>query len=164
MPEVLGRRLLHSMWTLFPLAKALLSPQDNPPLNTLLFYLPVDVVTKFNAGFFVTRPRDLTKKTVAVLGYPDLITRKLEKLTPSIMVVPVHNMEKALSGLRLGRYDALVGPSVSVGYAMTNGTHDDLRHTRLPDVRYAAKFPFALTGQNYPAFLIKRWKASPMPI
>ncbi len=137
----LGSALASQYVDVVPFSESLTVPQDNPPQNTLLFYLPVDVVTKSSAAFSVTRPRDLAKKSVAVLGYPDLIAQ-LEKLTPSIMVVPVHNMEEALSGLRLGRYDALVGPSVSVGYAMTNGTHDDLRHTRLPDVRYAAQISF----------------------
>ena len=67
---------------------------------------------------------------------------QMEKVIPSLVIVPVQNMAEALSGLRLGRYDALVRPSISVGYAMTNGAYDDLRHTRLPDLRYAAQIAF----------------------
>ena len=137
----LGSALTSQYVDVVPFSENLTAPQDNPPQNTLLFYLPMDVVTKSNAGFSVTRPRDLEKKTVAVLAYPDLLAQ-MEKMIPSLVVVPVQNMDEALSGLRVGRYDAFVGPSVSVGYAMTNGTHDDLRHARLPDVRYAAQIAF----------------------
>ena len=124
-----------------PFSENLPTNHEGPPQSTLLFYLPLDVVTKSNSGFSISRPRDLTKKTVAVLAYPDLIVQ-MEKAIPSLVVVPVQSMAEALSGLRLGRYDALVGPSVSVGYAITNGAYDDMRHTRLPDLRYAAQIAF----------------------
>lgn len=136
-----GSALASQYVDMVPFSETLTAPQDSPPQKTLLFYLPMDVVTKSNAGFSVTRPRDLAKKAVAVMAYPDLIAQ-LEKQIPSLVVVSVQNMDEALSGLRLGRYDAFVGPSVSVGYAMINGAHDDLRHTRLPDVRYAAQISF----------------------
>ena len=137
----LGAALASQYVDIVPFSETLTPPQDNPPQNTLLFYLPLDVVTKANASFSVTRPRDLAKKTVAVLAYPSLIAQ-MEKVIPSLVVVPVQNMGEALSGLRVGRYDAFVGPSVSVGYAMTNDPHEDLRHTRLPDLRYAAQISF----------------------
>ena len=137
----LGSALASQYVDIVPFSENLPAPQEGQPLSSLLFYLPLDVVTKANAGISVTRPRDLAKKTVAVLAYPDLMAQ-MEKVVPSLVIVPVQNMAEALSGLRLGRYDVLVGPSVSVGYAITNGTYDDLRHTRLPDLRYAAQISF----------------------
>jgi polar amino acid transport system substrate-binding protein len=134
----LGAALAAQYVDMVPFSEKLTVPQETPPLSSLLFYLPLDVVTKSTASFSVIRPRDLAKKTVAVLAYPDLLAQ-MERMIPSLVVVPVQNMDEAFSGLRVGRYDAIVGPSVSVGYAMTNGTHDDLRHTRLPDLRYAAQ-------------------------
>ena len=73
----LGSALASQYVDVVPFSESLTVPQDNPPLNTLLFYLPVDVVTKFNAGFSVTRPRDLAKKTVAVL---DSVVTRLSKI------------------------------------------------------------------------------------
>ena len=137
----LGSALASQYVDVVPFSENMPAPQEGQPLSTLLFYLPLDVVTKSSVGFSVTRPRDLAKKTVAVLAYPDLMAQ-MEKVIPSLVIVPVQNMAEALSGLRLGRYDALVGPSISVGYAMTNGAYDDLRHTRLPDLRYAAQIAF----------------------
>ena len=58
----LGSALASQYVDVVPFSETLTPPQDNPPQNTLLFYLPLDVVTKTNASFSVTRPRDLAKK------------------------------------------------------------------------------------------------------
>ena len=137
----LGSALASQYVDIVPFSEKISTPQDSAPHSTLLFYLPLDVVTKSTASFSVSRPRDLAKKTVAVLAYPDLLSQ-LEKSAPSMVVVPVQSIDEAFTGLRFGRYDAFVGPSVSVGYAITNGAYEDLRHSRLPDLRYAAQIAF----------------------
>ena len=125
-----------------------------------MFYLPLDVVTRANAGFSVTSPRDLAGKSVAVLAYPG-VASQLEKLVPNAIVVPLQVMEDALNGLRSGRYDAVVGLSVSVGYFLTNGEHGDLRHSRLPDLRYAAQIAFRSDWPELPGIFEKAYESIP---
>lgn len=144
-PEASTRNLSTDLATqqidVLPFSEKLPPAHENTHQHSLLFYLPLDVVTRANAGFSVTSPRDLAKKTVAVLAYPG-VAIQLEKLVPSAIMVPLQVMDDALNGLRSGRYDAVVGLSVSVSFFLTNGERNDLRHTRLPDLRYAAQIAF----------------------
>ena len=162
-PEASTRNLSTDLATqqidVVPFSEKLPPAHENTHQHSLLFYLPLDVVTRANAGFSVTSPRDLAKKTVAVLAYPG-VAIQLEKLVPNAIVVPLQVMDDALNGLRSGRYDAVVGLSVSVSFFLTNGERNDLRHTRLPDLRYAAQIAFR---SDWPEFLKKPTRASPTP-
>jgi len=156
----IGTALATQAVDVVPFSENLPPLHGSQPLTRLMFYLPLDVATKSNAGFSVSRPRDLAQRTVAVLAYPDLISQ-LEKQVPDAVVVPMQNMAEALNGLRLGRYDAVVGLSVSVGYAITNGSYGDLRHSRLSNLRYAAQIAFRSDWPELPRIFEKAYESIP---
>ena len=163
-PEASTRNLSTDLATqqidVVPFSEKLPPVHENTHQHSLLFYLPLDVVTRANAGFSVTSPRDLAKKTVAVLAYPG-VAIQLEKLVPNAIVVPLQVMDDALNGLRSGRYDAVVGLSVSVSFFLTNGERNDLRHTRLPDLRYAAQIAFRSDWPELPRIFEKAYESIP---
>ena len=94
-PEASTRNLSTDLATqqidVVPFSEKLPPVHENTHQHSLLFYLPLDVVTRANAGFSVTSPRDLAKKTVAVLAYPG-VAIQLEKLVPNAIVVPLQVM------------------------------------------------------------------------
>ena len=163
-PEVSSRNLSADLATqqidVVPFSERLPQVHENTYLRSLLFYLPLDVVTRANASFSVTSPSDLAKKTVAVLAYPG-VAAQLEKLLPSAIVVPLQVTDDALDGLRSGRYDAVVGLSVSISFFLTNGERNDLRHTRLPDLRYAAQIAFRADWPELPGIFEKAYESIP---
>ena len=156
----LGNALTTHTLDIVPFSEKLPSAQENAHLHSLLFYLPMDVVTKANASFSVTSPRDLAGKTVAVLAHAD-VAAQLEKIAPNTIVVPLQTMPDALIGLRSGCYDAIVGLSVSVSYFLTNTDREDLRHTRLPDISYAAQIAFRSDWPELPAIFEKAYENIP---
>ena len=156
----LGNALAARAVDIVPFSEKLPPAQENMHLRSLLLYLPLDVVTKANANFSVTSPRDLTGRTAAVLAYPGTAVQ-LEKLAPSVIVVSLQTMSDALAGLRSGRYDAIVGPSVSIGFFLTNNDREDLRLTRLPDIRYAAEIAFRSDWPEFPGIFEKAYETIP---
>ena len=108
------------------------------PLTSHLLYLPFDVVTLNDMGLRITSADDLAGKTVAVHGNAELVAT-VGKQLPNATLVPVQTLSEGLAGVQAGQYEALVDMSLTVEYAFANSNLQNLRHDRLPQLRYEAR-------------------------
>ena len=166
-PEVSSRNLSADLATqqidVVPFSERLPQVHENTYLRSLLFYLPLDVVTRANASFSVTSPSDLAKKTVAVLAYPG-VAAQLEKLLPSAIVLVPPGLRTMPSMVCVqGAMMLLWAFLFPSAFSLPTASVTTSAIPGCPICAMRRKLPFERTGQSCPEFLKKPTKASPTP-